>query len=376
MSAEVPMLTSRAQTGPAEGDRMDIDSLRSSTPIRAGLVAALLIVSWGAVHLAGGTRTALPHLFYVPIVVAGSWFGARWALLTALAAGVLCGPLTPLDVSDGMAQPTQNWVTRMVFFLAVAMLVAAMTRRLRVAAGREQSIAAEHEQLAQARSHLLQIVAHEIRTPLTIIKGTVATLRRYEVLGERTGELVPAAERAVDRLEDLSTIVVAAVEADTGGELALRTLDVSQLLRQTIGSLARRYDAGRVVMQEPADELPIETEPHCARLALRCLIENALKFSEPHARVDVAMRRHHGGVLIEVCDTGPGIPDAFTARDIQPWIQGDDSTTRDHGGVGLGIYTARRLVERLDGQLHLSRREGGGTRAALFLPAAPGRGDR
>ena len=61
------------------------------------LVAVLLALAWGLVHLAGGTRTALPHLFYVPVVAAAITLGARAAVVTGVVAAVLCGPLMPLD---------------------------------------------------------------------------------------------------------------------------------------------------------------------------------------------------------------------------------------------------------------------------------------
>lgn len=80
---------------------------------------ALLGVAWLVVHTAGGTHTAWPHLFYLPIVLAAVPFGLPGALAAAVAAMVLCGPLMPLDVAAGTAQATVNWATRGAFFLAV-----------------------------------------------------------------------------------------------------------------------------------------------------------------------------------------------------------------------------------------------------------------
>lgn len=95
------------------------------------VVAGLLAAAWMLVYAAGGTRTALPHLFYVPVVVAAVGFGPRGGLVSALIAGVVCGPLMPVDVVTGQAQSLSNWLARTGFFVAIGMLIAALSAALR-----------------------------------------------------------------------------------------------------------------------------------------------------------------------------------------------------------------------------------------------------
>lgn len=101
-------------------------SSRVPTMVWAAGLFVLLVVAWGVVHAAGGTRTAWPHLFYVPIVAAALPFGWRGGLVAAAGATVACGPLMPLDVAAGAAQDVANWSTRGGFF-AVVGLLAGMT---------------------------------------------------------------------------------------------------------------------------------------------------------------------------------------------------------------------------------------------------------
>lgn len=92
------------------------------------LVVSLLAASWWLTHAGGGARTVLPHLFYVPVVVAAVRFGAVGAALTAVAAAVLAGPLMPLDSATGQDQGW-GWVLRGAFFVLLGQLAAWPTRR-------------------------------------------------------------------------------------------------------------------------------------------------------------------------------------------------------------------------------------------------------
>jgi len=88
-------------------------------------LAGLLALAWAVVYLAGGTQTAWPHLFYLPIVLATLPYRLRGGLVVALAATLLCGPLMPLDVAAGQTQEVTNWLARGVFFVAVGLLAGA-----------------------------------------------------------------------------------------------------------------------------------------------------------------------------------------------------------------------------------------------------------
>ncbi len=92
------------------------------------LVVGLLAVAWTVVFGAGGTRTAWPHLFYLPVVAAVIPFGMRGGIATGLAATLLCGPLMPLSVDPWVAQSPDNWLIRGLFFLIVGVLAGTAVR--------------------------------------------------------------------------------------------------------------------------------------------------------------------------------------------------------------------------------------------------------
>ena len=105
----------------------------SSGPRWAWLVTivALLALAWAVTDTAGGTRTAWPHLFYAPIVLAALPFGLIGGVVAGLAAALLCGPLMPLDTATGAEQSLSNWLTRGGFFVGIGLLSGLTMRALR-----------------------------------------------------------------------------------------------------------------------------------------------------------------------------------------------------------------------------------------------------
>jgi diguanylate cyclase len=113
----------------ARTESRTIDASTSADPaMTVLLVVVTLLVSYGGTYVAGGSRTALPHAFYVPIVVAAVRFGSAGALVTAVVAGLAVGPLMPLNSTTGEVQELANWTTRLVIFVLVGQMTAYLCR--------------------------------------------------------------------------------------------------------------------------------------------------------------------------------------------------------------------------------------------------------
>lgn len=91
-------------------------------------VGTAIGMGWLATYLSGGSHTAVPHVFYLPIVVAAVRFGAAGAFVVSLVAGLVVGPLMPLDVAAGLVQSPGNWATRLVVFLVIGQFTAYLVR--------------------------------------------------------------------------------------------------------------------------------------------------------------------------------------------------------------------------------------------------------
>lgn len=328
-------------------------------------LAVTLAVGW-AIAVASGSPTSVGrHVFYVPVVLGAARFGYRGALLAGVAAALLAGPLVP-----GGA-PAELWLTRGAFLVAIGMIVAGLTTATARARAREAVLAEDEQRLHDQRMALIQTVSHEFRTPLTIIRGVAETVMKHQMsLAEPLRPLSSALYRAERRLSDMVGVVLAAADA-LGERLEQTTIEVEPLVREIAAELGSRA-AERVNVRVAPDSNHLSTSRTHARLLLRCLLDNAIRFSGPGDPVDVCVRAVEGGLRITIRDHGVGVDPAFVERAFEPFTQADSSTLRQHGGLGIGLYTARQLARRLGGDVDVRPVEEGGSIAVVELPQRRG----
>lgn len=241
----------------------------------------------------------------------------------------------------------------------------AFVRELR----RAGQLAQEIEGFRHLKADLLQVLSHELMTPLTVISGAAATLSRASP--GPTQDLLPlmeATRRAGERIkrltEDLSLLrSLGATEL----EAALQAWPAFAVLERAVRDV--RGAEGRIQLFSAAQEdaLVLADLPLAAR-ALNAVIDNALKFSS--SAVDLQLRVGRNSVDFLVGDRGPGIPADLRDRIFDPLTQGDGSTTRVHRGLGIGLYLARRIMKLHGGTIELASRPGGGVVFCLRLRRA------
>lgn len=110
-------------------DRAIARSAESATLTTIAVIGATIAMSWAATYVWGGTKTVGPQLFYAPVLIAATRFGHIGALITAIVAGVVCGPLLPFDVETGAEQSLGNWTVRALIFIVIGQVVAALHLR-------------------------------------------------------------------------------------------------------------------------------------------------------------------------------------------------------------------------------------------------------
>lgn len=232
------------------------------------------------------------------------------------------------------------------------------------------------ERASAARARFLATLTHELRTPLNAVVGysemmvpgsrydpSPADRGRYSVL------ILEAAHyllKLADGILDYSYLEQALPS------LALEWLRVDQLLASTValasGESHGRQVEIRVMPVDPALELCID--PVRFRQVLHNLLGNAVKFSPPGSLVVVTAERDEDGTAtVRVRDTGVGMRPEDIPRALEPFQQLDHAAARSHGGAGLGLPIAKRLLEAHGGELSLESRPGEGTTAVVRLPA-------
>jgi PAS domain S-box-containing protein len=255
-------------------------------------------------------------------------------------------------------------------------------RHERIARGLGQlaSLALENvrliEQLERAnrlKSDFVATMSHELRTPLNIIMG-YNDLLLAGGFGPMSAEQVDTLQRMGKSAEDLLELITATLDLsrlDTGQvQLDVQTIALPDLIGELDAELSGlRQNPNVDFAWNVAPELPeLRSDPAKLKVVLKNLIGNAIKFTHAGSVV-VQLRGRDGGVEITVADTGVGIASEMLPVIFEPFRQGEPVMTRQHGGVGLGLYIVRRILDILGGTVEVESTVGQGTTFRVWVPS-------
>ncbi|HLX00841.1 MAG TPA: response regulator [Trinickia sp.] len=237
----------------------------------------------------------------------------------------------------------------------------------------ERAARTEAERASRVKDEFVATLSHELRTPLNAIVGWTQILMRDASEPERVRKGLEVIERnaraqarMVDDLLDLSRIMAGKLRLD------LERLDLGDIVEYVIRSVQPAADAKEIRITpslEPAG--PVQGDPARLQQVVWNLMSNAIKFTGKRGTVEVLLRRVEGEVELTLSDTGRGIKPEFLAHVFERFRQEDTGTTRQHGGLGLGLSIAKQLVEMHGGRIEaMSDGEGCGATFVVRLPTA------
>jgi PAS domain S-box-containing protein len=226
------------------------------------------------------------------------------------------------------------------------------------------------EAASRAKSEFLSVVSHECRTPLNGVAG-MAQVLKATTLDPEQREAVDIILDSAAALAKLIGDILEFVDADAGRlALAPRPFSPADLVRE----LCARHEAkaaakGLAWHMAIAVDTPGEWTADAARLrlALDCLLDNAVKFTAA-GEIVLTLEPARGGLRFAVRDSGSGMPPEILAAPFAPFRSGDASNTRRHGGLGLGLALAQRIVAAMGGALTARAAPGGGSEVEIVLP--------
>ncbi len=248
-------------------------------------------------------------------------------------------------------------------------LAFAVSRRLSGAYAREQEAARSAEQAASARKELLEMVSHDLRSPLQSISLGI------DVLRAKHGELPQLATigHATDRVQKLVEDLLDASQAETTGlELVRSRLAAHTLLELTEELFASRAAKARVRIRLdacPDDAIVVDRDRILQ--VLSNLVANALSFTPANGEIALAAARVGRAMRFTVKDTGPGIAEGERARLFDAFAQGREgarSKRSRRGSIGLGLYIARNLVRAHGGRIGVDSAPGQGSTFWFEVP--------
>ena len=223
--------------------------------------------------------------------------------------------------------------------------------------------------MAEARSAFLANMSHEIRTPLNGLLGMIALSLDGPLTAEQQQQLSIAHDSGKVLVELLNDILD--LSKFDAGQLELERIpfDLGALVEDTANLLSQNAapSVELACLIDPRFPAQILGDPTRVRQIVSNLLSNALKFTR-FGRVDVKLSHYDGGVRIEICDTGIGIPQEAQARILQPFTQAGAGITRQFGGTGLGLALTYNLCEAMQGRLTISSEAGFGSQFCANLP--------
>jgi len=280
------------------------------------------------------------HLLVAPIILGGREIGGL--------------ALQGISLSDGGLQALLN-------------LVAIALERVRTEEAARRAEAAR--QSGEFKSTLLDAIAHEFKTPLTSIKAaSTSMLGDTAALTPQFRELATIIDEEADRMSLLVTEAVRMSQIDAGKvHLERKSVTVDHLLRGVLDHFSAKSE-DRVLGVGKHEGLPrVYVDEELVSLALRQLIDNALKYSPPGSPIEIStgLSQHH--VLIRVCDRGPGIPERDRERIFEKFHRLRPAKDRVPG-TGLGLYIAREIIRTHGGDLWVEEPSGSGSEFCATLP--------
>jgi PAS domain S-box-containing protein len=253
-----------------------------------------------------------------------------------------------------------------------------ITESKQLQADREETLKAERaareeaERVGRLKDEFLATVSHELRTPLNAILGWSTLMRRLDPGSDDHKRGLETIERnarvqgeIIADLLDMSRIISGKVQLD------VQSIDLAEVINAALDAVKLSIEAKKLRLRVTLDARAgrLRGDPGRLQQVIWNLLTNAVKFTPSGGRIDVVMERVNSHVEVCVEDSGVGIKPEFLAFVFDRFRQADSSTTRRHGGLGLGLSIVKHLVELHGGSVRVkSAGEGQGSTFIVALP--------
>ena len=238
--------------------------------------------------------------------------------------------------------------------------------------GRDQSLAIirdiTHEmQLERTRRDFVANASHELRSPLTVISGYIDALSEDPEMPEAWRTPVAEMQRQAERMTRILRDLIELTRLESAESNAPRDfVDVVAMLQPIAAEFQGRGDL-RVVLEADTDAALLGRESELHSIFYN-LVNNAARFTPAGGSVRMVWRAEDGGAVFEVIDTGIGIPEEQIPRVTERFYRVDPGRSRASGGTGLGLAIVKHALQRHDGKLTISSREGEGSSFSCHFP--------
>jgi len=217
-------------------------------------------------------------------------------------------------------------------------------------------------ELDQQQKEFIGNVTHEFKTPLTSIKAFIDLLDMYpddeELQKTATGHIASETQKLYEMVEKV--LQLSAMEK-YDFEYNKQRLEVSQLIETVLGGLKGKMDKFGLTLVTDLHEAYIEADKDYMNIVLANLLDNAIKYNKPNGHIYVSNVVKGEQVVIEIADTGIGIPSGVTDKIFEAFYTVDKNRSREQGGAGLGLSLAKKYAETQGGSIAIVKSDANGT---------------
>ena len=201
-----------------------------------------------------------------------------------------------------------------------------------------------HVRFQQQQQNFMMAVTHELKTPISVTKLNLETLRKYRLDEDKQQRVIQATIEETNRLDSLANNILVASQLE-GGEYTRtkEVMDFSDLAEQSVLEYRRRFPEREWIAGIQPD-CSITGDPFLLHLLVSNLLDNALKYSPKEGAVTLTLTKEGAHTFLAVKDNGPGIPDEEKKKIFGKFYRSGQETTRQTKGTGLGLFLCRKIA--------------------------------
>ncbi len=226
----------------------------------------------------------------------------------------------------------------------------------------------EHERIV--RQEFFSNVSHELKTPITSIRGFAELIRNGMVSDEeKKQEFLDRILKETDHMTNLINDILMISRLETReAEVAISDISMSGLVKDMIEELRPMAEKNGIEISYSSMPVSYCANPQQMQELLSNLLTNAIKYNKPQGRVHISVDQVRDELVIQVYDTGIGIPEESIPRVFERFYRVDKGRSRNTGGTGLGLSIVKHIVEYYGGRIEIESRVNIGTTITVYLP--------
>jgi len=215
------------------------------------------------------------------------------------------------------------------------------------------------------QQNFMMAVTHELKTPIAVAKLNLETMQKYNLEPEKQKKLIRTTLDETSRLNFLTNNILVASQLEGQTNLTDKEdLNLSDLLTDCLRDFRNRFHE-REILEEIEADTEVKGDALLLQMLINNLVENAIKYSPKDKPVKAVLKKNETGVLLEIKDEGPGIPDEEKKKIFSKFYRIGNESTRKTQGTGLGLYLCRKIAIEHKADISVTNNEPRGSKFAV-----------